>query len=59
MKWPCSKCGLEADTAAECPRCAAMKAKYPDLIEYVEACIEKTKEDAAEAEWERSMGDDL
>ena len=59
MTYPCFKCGFKHELREECPRCVGIKAKYPELIEYIDACVQKAKDDAAEAAWEASMGDDL
>lgn len=63
MKLKCSKCGFKYEynpgSDDDCSRCVAIKAKYPDLIEYVEACIAKAKDDADKRAWEEYMGDDL
>jgi hypothetical protein len=58
--WNCLKCGFAREHLRDdCPRCTEMLAKSPDLIAYVEACIERTREDERNAAWEREMGDDL
>lgn len=60
MTYPCTKCGFDMEwRAEECPRCTAIKAKYPDLVEYIDACAEKAEENGADANWQRDMGDDL
>lgn len=53
----CRKCGVEYDT--ECPWCAAIRAKFPDLIEYLDAVEEQKRRNDEYEAWEEQMGDDL
>lgn len=57
----CFVCGLVINGPYEtpCPRCTAIRAKYPDLVEYIEACLAKKEADMRYDAWEREMGNDI